>query len=578
MKHTIRRFCTSLAAGFLAICSVQGTLITMAKASDEQIRNDVTRAIQEMEAIMQGSYDNARAELSKQCADGYDYELSLESFDEQGLPFAGYDYQEFIAIYATIQQHCFKNNEDLKEGINSIDFVHMDTVPADLYEYIPEKTDKYVQNEDGTYSLVGTTYITEPGNIYTYTAGENNTYLRTGTEYHDLAKTQTPYLEVSLSTVTPEEIYATFGLNREDFLEEETTRLSKLKEIIGRAELSQLTFIKSDTTVSAEDNEILSHAIAMSDTASQQILVSIAGSLLGRIPYEWGGKSDKAGFDDSWYIFDESARQKGLDCSGYIQWILRTAGFEGWDSLVNTSDFLSSDKLYPISAQDLQPGDMGLFYPDSKTRTNHIGMYLGDGYWIHCSSSAGTVVITNNSKFSIYRRLNIFNPQTFVLDSPIAVDVTGYADQITGDSESQTPVLTAYEEQTTAIVPTEEQELMLMAKIVTCEAYGEGYNGWVAVAQVIKNRTLMPDKFPDTVTGVVSENKQFTSYGKASRMADSAVDPNVLQVCRKVLAGELGIFDQPDVIGFKRAVTGDEHWNGWSKYTTLGNHDFYTLN
>ncbi len=579
MKINLKRTLCSVISGICLILSLHGALAVSAQISEDQLKKDITRTVQEMESIMQRSYDHAKDELSDLCAAGYDYELSMESFTDQGLPFSNYDYQEFIAIYATIQQYCFKNGIDLKDGINSIDFVKMETIPSELSEYIPEQTDSYISNGDGTYSISGTTYLTEPGNIYTYVKNDNGTYMRTGQEYHELEQTQTPYLEINLTAITPDDIYKTFGVDREILKEDEEARLMQLKEVMGNAELSQLTFITSGEGASEEDKDILLRAMELSESRAQQILINIAGSIIGRIPYEWGGKSDHAGFDESWYLFDSTMRQKGLDCSGYMQWILRTAGFENWDQLVSTSDFLASELLYPITADELKPGDFGLFYPDSKTHTNHIGMYLGEGNWIHCSSTANTVTITNGGKFSIYRRLGIFTPQPVFFDTPETINVEEYA------SAQETPVetyasdvvLNEYVETHGESLEAPDDELMMMAKIVQLESQAEGYNGWVGVAQVIRNRVLMPEKFPNTIMGVISEDKQFSTYTKACAMDNSQVDQNILIVCRKVMAGELKVFDSDQVIAFKRVSAEDGKWGRWTKYMTLGNHSFYTL-
>lgn len=552
--------------------------------SDEQIKDDVTRAVLEMENIMSKSYQNAQEELSALCADGYDYELSMESFKDQGLPFSGYDYETFIAAYATIQEYCLKNDLDLGEGINRINFVQMKTSPDTITEYIPKTIPKYKQIEDGVYQQDGTTFVAEPSNIGVYTVNKDGTYSLSDTEFCDLKSRDTKYLDVTLDTVTIDQVYETFGLDRKELQDAETKRFNKLQQVLGEAKLDQLTFLNTGAARTETDNEVLANANALSVSNSQKVLIQIASTLIGRIPYEWGGKSDKAGFDDTWYTFDISSRQKGLDCSGYIQWILRTAGVDGWEELVNTGNFLHSSRLTPIVMQDLKPGDLGLFYPDSNARTNHIGMYLGNGYWIHCSSTAGTVAISNNMKFSIFRRLNLLASELgnsgLLVESELAptqdsiIEVNPSQDTVVEAPSS--PIITEYTEELGAAVSSEEAELNLMAKIVMEESYGEGYNGWVGVAQVIKNR-ILSDKWGNDVTSVVSEPGQFSTYRAALRMSDSDIDPAVLSVCQKVLAGELAIFDSNDVIGFKRAKAGSDNWNGWHRYTTLGNHDFYTL-
>ena len=589
LKHKLARrlLCTGAAAVIFS-GHVGGNVTAYAANQDEEIRNDVTKAVVEMENIMKRSYENAKSELSASCAGGYDYELSIESFQDQGLPFSGYDYERFIAAYATIQEYCTENSIDLGDGINQIPFVQMSTSEDVITEYVPISLPKYTVNEDGTYTEDGTFFLTEPANIGVYTVNDNGTYTLTGSEFQDLESRDTKYLNVELSTTSLDDIYAVFGLSRADLQDVENQRFDKLQEVLGQAELSQLTFINTGAARTASDDEVLNTANELSQTAEQKALIQIASTLIGRVPYEWGGKSDKAGFDQSWYTFDLSQRQKGLDCSGYIQWILRTAGMTGWDTLVNTNDFLQSSLLTPVSMQDLQPGDLGLFYPDSNARTNHIGMYLGNGYWIHCSSTAGTVAISNNMKFSIFRRLNILSGKLGSISQLLetipdatqenVIEVNPAEVEVTSETEpSATETLqTEYEENLSTSIVYSNDELYLMAKVVMKESYGEGYNGWVGVAQVIYNRVLS-DKWGNTITDVVSQAKQFTTYKAACRMSDADVDPAVLSVCQKVMAGELTIFDSPNVIAFKRASINDDIWDNWHKYTTLGNHSFYAL-
>ena len=494
---------------------------------------------------------------------------------------------------------------------------------------------EFYSKKDGTY------YLTEPTEVGIYEENDDGNYIMTGTEVHDLKKVTTKYLEVTLSVASLESIYETFGLDRKDHEDTEEKRHEAMDRIMGKANLDQTTFLQRGLGLSEEDEKIINEAIAMTDVTIRKQLIQIAASIIGKVPYEWGGKSDMAGFDNTWYTFDENGKQKGLDCSGYVQWILRTAGYDNWDRLVGTNDFLSSkDDLYPISASDLQPGDFGLFYPDNKARTNHIGMYLGDGYWIHCSSTANTVTISNNSKFSVYRRLNLLkddserfiitevqkddettNETSFAIvaessvkkiddkkaetkkeeknkEKPVETTETQEAKEVKKEEKSQevtpapeTEVVSEPEPEAEPVQETiihiasnssaityTESELILMTKIVMCEAQAEGYNGWVGVAQVIRNRILSPYFAQTSVEGVVSANKQFSTYKKATRMSDGDINQDIYLVCRKVLDGELRIFPSDEVIGFKRTSSNDDNWNGWHKYSqmpTIGNHSFY---
>lgn len=573
MKNKILRWVLAICMVTCMCGSTAATQSTYAQVSDEQIRDDVTRAIQDMESIMNGSYERCRQALADMCVNGYDYELSMESFDDQGLPFSGYDYKEFIAVYTTIQEYCISNHIDLQDGINQIEFVRLHTSPATLTEYIPESLPLYKKTKDGFYMQDGTYYLTEPSDVKIYKETEDGQIIYAGTEYHSLQSVETKYYEAELEVATPDDIYQTFGLDRNNFKAEEDIRCAKLEEILGKANLDQLTFIQSGHGQTTDDQEVINAALCLTSNTQRQALIKIAASLIGRVPYEWGGKSTKEGFDVNWYTFDLSDSQKGLDCSGYIQWVLRTAGVDSWESLTNTTDYLTSSRLSKITADELEPGDLGLFYPDSNGRTNHIGMYMGNGYWIHCSSKAKTVTISDGMKFSVFRRLNVF-PKTLSEPAQILTDDSDM--QIFSEPSDSDNVINidAYQESINPPVQADDDALMLMAKVVTKESYNEGYNGWVAVAQVIYNR-VMHDEFANDIVGVLSGAKQFSTYKAACKMSDSDVDPQVLEVCRKVMAGELQIFDRNDVIGFQRAHAGDENFNGWEKYRELGNHAFY---
>lgn len=55
-------------------------------------------------------------------------------------------------------------------------------------------------------------------------------------------------------------------------------------------------------------------------------------------------------------------------------------------------------------------------------------------------------------------------------------------------------------------------DLDMMAAIIECEAGGESYTGKVAVGAVVMNRVKSP-LFPDTVAGVIYQNRQFSPVG-----------------------------------------------------------------
>ena len=527
-----------------------------AAPTDTEAREDVSKIVSDMEVVMTKSYNNEAEKVKDLAKKGYDYSLSLESFYKEGLPYSNYDYIRFIAAYITIQNHCMKNGIDMKQGINEVNFVDAHYKDAILQEYKSEKIEKYKENKDGTFSKDGYTYITEPTDVTTYEPDGKGTYKASGKKHIDLEPVNTKYADITLSAITPEELYETFGLKREDFKAEEDARFKKLNEIMGKNNISQTVFIQTSSAATEEQLAEIETALERAETDQQKQIISIASSIIGMVPYEWGGKSTKAGFDDTWYTFRESGKQKGLDCSGYVQWVLRTANIDGWEELGSTASELTSTRLSQITKDELLPGDLGFLYPAGTEKINHVGIYLGNDMWIHCSSSAKTVTVSP-MRFSIFRR---------------------FIDTDTISEEQHEAIEKAFSGVKNITAPGEKMEdpdMMLMAKIVQCEAENQGYNGWVAVAQVIKNRIRSDGFKGNNVREIVSAPGQFATYNKAMGMSDGEVNPNILTACEKVMAGEVRVIDD-DVISFKRDI-GDTVWNGWKLRTVLGAHAFYAV-
>ncbi len=89
-------------------------------------------------------------------------------------------------------------------------------------------------------------------------------------------------------------------------------------------------------------------------------------TLLGT-PYVWGGSSLKTGFDCSGFVGHVYSEELGIK-------LPRT-----------TREMLSMDA--PIIARsDLAPGDLILFNDQGRGRVSHVGIYMGDGQFIHTSS------------------------------------------------------------------------------------------------------------------------------------------------------------------------------------------------
>ncbi|HHD82165.1 MAG TPA: peptidoglycan endopeptidase [Campylobacterales bacterium] len=114
-----------------------------------------------------------------------------------------------------------------------------------------------------------------------------------------------------------------------------------------------------------------------------QQIESRAKSFLGT-PYVWGATGPNK-----------------FDCSGFTQWVYRDAGI----NIPRVSKNQARVGEF-IKYQNLQPGDM-VFFDTKKKRTgmvNHVGIYLGNGNFIHASSKGKGVVIYNFNQKTFYKK------------------------------------------------------------------------------------------------------------------------------------------------------------------------------
>lgn len=130
-------------------------------------------------------------------------------------------------------------------------------------------------------------------------------------------------------------------------------------------------------------------------------LVAAALSLVGRVPYFWGGKS-APGWNEEWNTpklvtapgspTTGTLRPYGLDCSGYADWVYKTA----LGVSIQSSTWTQWDNSYEITAAELLPGDLGFLMEEDG---NHVLIFVGYGedgqrLWVHCTGGQGVVLNT----------------------------------------------------------------------------------------------------------------------------------------------------------------------------------------
>ena len=81
----------------------------------------------------------------------------------------------------------------------------------------------------------------------------------------------------------------------------------------------------------------------------------------------------------------------GFDCSGFTQYVYKHFGY----SLNRVSSSQASNGV-SISKQNMQPGDL-ICFSNSKGSNNigHVGIYIGNGEFIHAANSRKGVIISN---------------------------------------------------------------------------------------------------------------------------------------------------------------------------------------
>lgn len=101
------------------------------------------------------------------------------------------------------------------------------------------------------------------------------------------------------------------------------------------------------------------------------------------------------------YRFGGTSPETGLDCSGLVQAVFRNA--LGLD-LPRTAHEMAGqgDK---VSRQELKPGDL-VFFNTMRRAFSHVGIYMGDGRFLHSPSSGGSVRIENMSTQYWAKRFN----------------------------------------------------------------------------------------------------------------------------------------------------------------------------
>lgn len=125
------------------------------------------------------------------------------------------------------------------------------------------------------------------------------------------------------------------------------------------------------------------HAASDWPGTAQEILLR-ALSLTG-VKYTYGGNSPETGFD----------------CSGFVKYVFQQAA-----NMTLPHGARAISRLgHNITVDQLQPGDL-VFFDTLKSAFSHVGIYMGEGRFIHAPSSGGGIHIADMGSSYWSKRFN----------------------------------------------------------------------------------------------------------------------------------------------------------------------------
>lgn len=440
-----------------AVFGLDGTVVDMENpVTLQESYNEMSGAVSD---VVDQGYNKALAKVEQIIQDGgYDYDLSMDALINYAQSSAGYDVSYILAAYsASLQQ----------QGTSEADMVaKLEAVMDDMFPvtYEEKQQERLIPVSYTTYQAVTLTVVTsqtQTGTIdgtpqYRYTTESRTYYEPSGVQTSEEPVTTTAYNPVTVSlpvysdgtvTGTSEATYyeaaGTITLNPETEIiqyvectihpfdesviidafgiDEDATYdqfgITYAEAIDNMAKALKMTLYgaaSSGEAVELTDAELIAFVERQNCNATRKYILRTGLSLVGKVPYFWGGKSGP-GWNDEWntpkVVTAEGSsstgtiRPYGLDCSGFTTWVYNTA--------LGVNIGAGTSGQYPntvaISEAELLPGDLGFLAESDGSGWNHVLMFAGysetgERMWVHSSSGSGVILNTPSYDSSIVLR------------------------------------------------------------------------------------------------------------------------------------------------------------------------------
>ena len=100
-------------------------------------------------------------------------------------------------------------------------------------------------------------------------------------------------------------------------------------------------------------------------------------------------------FEGYSYVYGAESPSVGFDCSGLVYYVYGQFGY----SLSRTASQQYKNNGVSVSKDELQQGDL-VFFSSNGYSVTHVGIYIGDGQFVHASTSTTGVIISDlNSSY-----------------------------------------------------------------------------------------------------------------------------------------------------------------------------------
>ena len=161
---------------------------------------------------------------------------------------------------------------------------------------------------------------------------------------------------------------------------------TKLPETTARGGYDRTTASEENTVTSqetVEENQVETENEAETEQEQEEESIASASSE-GNDVVEFAKKY--LGYK---YVAGGSSPSTGFDCSGFTTYVFRNFGVS-----LNRSSKDQIKNGTAVSKSNLQPGDIVIFKNQGKTAIGHVGIYIGNGNFIHAANKKEGVVIT----------------------------------------------------------------------------------------------------------------------------------------------------------------------------------------